>query len=92
MEDVASYLGISVRTLEQRRNEFNVTFHTYTNIYDEQLCLCFVVREVLRNLLDAGESYVIGACRQRNTFVQRQHMRDQVNNVDPVSRALRRSV
>ena len=89
MEDVASYLGISVRTLERRRNEFNVTFRTYTNIYDEQLC--FVVREVLRNLLDAGESYVIGASRQRNIFAQRQHMRDQVNNVDLVSRALRRS-
>ena len=41
-KDVASYLGISVRSLEQRRNEFNLTVSsrmvkhdTHTNINDE---------------------------------------------------------
>ena len=89
-KDVASYLGMSVRTLELRRNEFNLTFHTYTTINDEQLCC--VVREVLQTLLDVGESYAIGACRQRNIFVEHQRMRDAVNNVDPFRRALKRSI
>ena len=62
----------------------------YTAINDEQLCS--VVREILQTLPDSGESYVIGACCQRKIFVQRQCVRDEVNNVDPVSRALRRSI
>ena len=78
-------------------NEFNLTLNsrigkrdTYTTTNDEQLSS--VVREILRPLPDAGESYVISACRQRNIFVQHQRMRDAVNNVYPVSRALRRSI
>ena len=96
-KDVALHLGVSVRTLERRRNEFNITVSdrtgsrsTYTTISDEQLCS--VVREVLEILPDAGETYIIGACRQRNIFVQRQRIRDAINTVDPVSRALRRSI
>ena len=47
----------------------------------------------LRTLPDDGKSYLTGgACRHRNIFVQRQRMRDVVNNVDLVSRALRRSI
>ena len=91
------YLGVSVRTLERRRNEFNITVSrrtgsrsTYTTISNEQLCS--VVREVLEILPDAGETYIIGACLQRNIFVQRQCIRDAINTVDPVSRALRRSI
>ena len=42
---------------------------TYTNINDEQLRSVF--REVLQTLPDAGESYLISACRQRSFFVQR---------------------
>ena len=90
-------MGVSVRTLERRRNEFNINVSgrtgsrsKYTTISDEQLCS--VVREVLEILPDAGETYIIGACRQRNIFVQRQRIRDAVNTVDPVSRDLRRSI
>ena len=50
------------------------------------------MRKALEILPDAGETYIIGACRQRNTFVQRQRIRDTINTVDPVSRALRRSI
>ena len=42
---------------------------TYTNVNDEQLRSVF--REVLQTLPDAGESYLISACRQRSFFVQR---------------------
>ena len=67
-KNVALYLGVSVRTLERRRNEFNITISDrtgsrsiYTTISDEQLCSA--VREVLEILPDAGETYIIGACR-----------------------------
>ena len=50
------------------------------------------MREVLDVLPDAGETYIIGACRQRNIFVQRQRIRDAINTVDPISRALQRFI
>ena len=92
-KDVALHLGVSVRTLERRRNEFNISVSdrtelcsTYTTISDEQLCS--VVREVLENLPDAGETYIIGACRQHNFFDQRLCIKDAINTVDPVSRVV----
>ena len=63
---------------------------TYAIILDERLCS--VVREVLEILPDAVETYIIGACRQRNIFVQRQRITNAINTVDPVSRALRKSI
>ena len=97
-KDVALYLSIFVRTVEQRRNEFNLTVSskmgkrdTRTNINDEQLCS--IVREVLKTLPGAGDSYMIGAVRQRNIIVQRQRMRDVINKlVDPVSIVLIRAI
>ena len=93
----AFHLGVSVRTLERRRSEFNITVSDRTGsrstnitISDEQLCPN--AREVSEILPDAGETYIIGACRQRNIFVHRQRIRDAINTVDPISRALRRSI
>ena len=63
---------------------------TYKTISDERLCS--VVREVLEILSDADETYIIGACRQHNIFVQRQRISNAINTVNPVSRALRRSI
>ena len=66
--DVVLYSGVSVRALEKRWSEFNITVFertesrsTYTTILDEQLC--FVVREVFEILPDACDIYIIGACR-----------------------------
>ena len=63
---------------------------THTTISDERLCS--VVREVLEILPDAGETYIIEACRQCSISVQRQCIRDAIKTVDPVSGALRRSI
>ena len=59
--DVVLYLGVSVRTLEKKWSEFNITAFertenrsTYTTILDEQLC--FVVREVFEILPDVGDT------------------------------------
>ena len=66
-KDVALHLGVSVKPLEKRRNEFG-NCSKYTTISDEELCA--VAMEVLENLPDAGETCFTVACRQHNTFVQ----------------------
>ena len=82
--------------LERRRNEFDITVSdrtesgsTYTTISDEQLCS--VVREILEVLPDVGETYIVGVWSTQY-FVQRQRIRDAINTVDPVSRAMQRSI
>ena len=60
---------------------------TYTTISDEQLYS--VVGKVLEILPDAGETYIIGACRQRNIFVKCQRIRDAINTVGPFIEAFK---
>ena len=62
---------------------------TYTTISDERSS---VVREVWEILPDAGETYIIGACRQHNIFIQHQRIRHAINTVDPVRGALQTSI
>ena len=90
-------MGVSAKTLQRRRFEVGLIMsdrvgsrRTYTNISDEELQT--TIRDVLQILPNAGETYLIGACRQRNIHVQRQRLRDAINVVDPVSRALPRSI
>lgn len=96
-KEVASLMGVSTKTLQRRRIEVGLIMsnrvgprRTYTDIADEELQR--TIRDVLQILPNAGETYIIGACRQRNIHVQRQRLRDAINVVDPVSRALRRSI
>lgn len=96
-KDVATQLGVSVKTQNRRRIEFGMDVSTrrgprqyFTKISDENLKA--IVREALSILPDAGESYIIGACRSRGVNVQRQRIREAIVEVDPVSRALRRTV
>lgn len=65
---------------------------TYTNIIDKQLEKRPAAGKVLQTLPYAGKSYMIGACRQCNINVQRQRIKDPINNVDLVTRALRKSI
>eukprot|EP00794_Sanderia_malayensis_P010335 gene10335-11410_t len=94
---VSEILGISERTLYRRRNALGLPVSerkgprkTYTEISDRDLAN--VVREVLDVMPEVGESYVIGACRRRNINVQRERIREAISTVDPVGRALRRSM
>ena len=96
-QTVASILGISVRTLRRRRTEFQMPVSnpigpriTYSEINEEDLLNN--VREIIDTLPDAGESYVIGSLRSRGIFIQRHRIRDAINKIDPVGRALRKSV
>lgn len=90
---VASLMGVSQRTLARRRNEAGLPSGpraTYSNISHEELCT--VVKSILDILPNAGESYVTGACRSRGIHVQRRRIREAIKTVDPISRALRRTV
>ena len=83
--------------MRRRRHEYGMNVastvgprSTYTNISDEDLCT--VISDALRILPNAGESYIIGACRSRSLHVQRWRIREAISTVDPVSRALRRTI
>lgn len=96
-KEVASFLGVCERTIQRRRIELGMSTSirsgprsTYSNISEDNLCQ--LIREILNILPNAGESYVLGACRARGIHVQRRRLRDAINIVDPVSRALRRTV
>lgn len=94
---VAHQLGVSTKTIRRRRFEFGMdvscsdgTRITYSDISQENLCI--EIRNVLNTLPDAGETIVIGALRSRLIHVQRRRVRQAINDVDPVGRALRRTV
>ena len=94
---VAAEIGVSYRTLLRRRHEYSLPVsntsgprNTFTEI--SRIDLCNVVREVLQLLPNAGETFVLGALRQRNIHIQRWKVRDAICSVDPLGRAMRRSV
>ena len=94
-KDVAKEAGVSYKTLLRRRHQYSMTVNntsgpriTYSDISNSKLCE--VVSEVLQIMPNAGETYVIGALRNRGIHVQRWRIRETINVVDPVSRALRR--
>lgn len=96
-EQVANDMGISYSTLLRRRREYGLPVSgtqgqrtTYTDISGNDLYS--IVSEVLRILPNAGETFVIGALRQRGIQVQRSRVRDAIYQVDPLTRAMRRSV
>ena len=63
---------------------------TYTNICNEDLFR--EVRNILIILPEAGKTTIIGALRSRSIHVQQRWVREAINAVHPVSRALRRTV
>eukprot|EP00794_Sanderia_malayensis_P008412 gene8412-9312_t len=94
---VAHLLGISQRTLRRRRQEHGMVLSerrgprlTYTQTSNEDLCN--TVRSILFLLPDVGETLVIGAFRARGIYVQRRRVRYAIMEVDPINRALRRTV
>ena len=51
-----------------------------------------IAKEILNIVTNVGETYIIGARRQRNIHVQRHRIRGAIEEVDPVSRSLRRTI
>ena len=94
---VARQLGASSKTLRRRRLEFGMNISetsgprlTYTNISNEDLCS--EVRNILFILPEAVEAIIIRALRSTLIHVLQRRVREAINAVDPVSRALRRTV
>ena len=94
---VARQLGVSSKTLRRRRLEFGMNISetsgprlTYTNISNEDLCS--EVRNILFILPEAVEAIIIRALRSTLIHVLQRRVREAINAVDPVSRALRRTV
>ena len=92
---VAREIGVSYRTVLRRRHQYSLPVAgsdgpraTYSDVTDEQVCES--VREILQLMPNAGESYVIGGLRSRGIHIQRWRIRQAINVVDPISRALRR--
>ena len=96
-QHVSNDIGVSYRTLLRRRHENGMDVNStrgprrsYSNINNDQLCQ--QVSHILQILPNAGETFVLGALRQRGIHVQRYRVREAIRLVDPLSRAMRRSV
>lgn len=84
---IANFLGISTKTLQRRRAEYGI-LDTFSEINSDQLESN--VRDILRLTPFSGESYVRGALRGRGINVQRWRVRNAIQNIDPINRAIRR--
>jgi len=84
---IASCLGVSERTLYRRRMEFGLS-DSYTEITDEDL------DDVIKNTLEltpySGEVYVRGSIKGKGIDVQRSRVRESLQRLDGVGRAVRR--
>ncbi|KAK6470264.1 hypothetical protein HHUSO_G31228 [Huso huso] len=85
---IAACLCISERTLFHRRQQYGMTGENYANISNSELDN--IIREILRETPNAGGNYVQGGVLARGLRVQRRRIRDRLNALDPVGRALRR--
>ena len=83
---IAKCLGVSARTLSRRRIEFGIL--DYSEVNEEELD--WNVRDILRLTPFSGETYVRGALRARGIYVQRWKIREALQRIDPVNRAIRR--
>ena len=82
----AKCLRVSAKTLSRRRQEYGIT--DYTEIREDELE--WNVRDILQLTPFSGETYLQGALRARGIHIQRWKIRDALQQIDPVNRAVRR--
>jgi transposase InsO family protein len=87
---IARLLGVSERTLERRRQEFQMPMGRacYSSVSDNELD--YIISGIVRTSPNAGVTLVQGALRHRGLMIQRQRVRESLSRVDPISRLLRR--
>ena len=83
---IASCLGVHPRTIARRRSELNVD-DRFDNISNENLDAC--IRQILSLTPYAGQTLIRGSLRGRGIRVQRWRVRERLNAVDPIGRAVR---
>ena len=84
---IAEFLGVSERTLQRRRIDFNIS-PTFCEISDNDLDA--QVREILHLTPNSGESYVMGGLKGRHISVQRCKVQASLKRIDPIGRSVRR--
>eukprot|EP00112_Aurelia_sp_Birch-Aquarium-sp1_P013569 Seg2881.9 transcript_id=Seg2881.9/GoldUCD/mRNA.D3Y31 product="hypothetical protein" protein_id=Seg2881.9/GoldUCD/D3Y31 len=87
--DIALLLGISVRTLHNKR-QFFVDFQdtAFTNMSDDELDE--EIHQVMMLSPNCGEIMMQGALRAKNLKVQRWRVRDSMTRLDPIGKLARR--
>lgn len=75
--DISAILGVSVKTLQRRAKEWNIT--TYSTLIDSELDE--IVREYLHSFPSAGEAMIRGHLQSVNVHVQRDRLRQSVRRV-----------
>lgn len=88
-QGIASLFGIDRRTLFRHRERLGIPSRDYTTLSNERLMS--IVRQILANTPNAGETYVRGSLRSRGLRVQRWRVRQVLQEIDPIGRCLRRS-
>lgn len=84
---IAKCLGISAKTFYRRRIEYGIA-DPYSDITDEELE--WNIRDILRLTPFSGETYIRGALRARGIYIQRWKIRNALQRIDPINRAIRR--
>ena len=84
---IARCLGVSSKTLYRRRLEYGLQ-DSFSDITSEELE--WNIRDILKLTPFSGESYIREALRGRGIFIQRWRIREVLQTVDPVGRAIRR--
>ena len=85
--NIASFLGISTRTLHRRRIDFGIK-QSFSDITDADLDE--EVRQILQLTPYSGETYIRGGLRGRNIHVQRTRIRESLQRVDQIGRSIRK--
>lgn len=84
---ISACLGISRRTLYRHRQYLGVQPLEYTVISSH--ALNNIIRDILQNTPNAGETYVLGSLRSRQIRIQRWRVRQSLHEVDPVAQSFR---
>ena len=88
---IASMLGVSERTLRNKRTEFqNQDIAKYTHVTDDELCI--IVRGIMESSPNAGERMVKGALLAQGYRIQRDRIRNAMDTVNPDRNRLARKI
>ena len=86
--DIASLLGVSVRTLERRLSEFGLRARsTYSDISDQ--ALDNLMRNILTEFPNTGYKRMTGFLQARGLRIQQSRIREAMRRVNPVGVLLR---
>lgn len=83
---IAKCINVSERTLYRRVENFDL-YVRYSDITDAELDV--LLKNVLALTPKAGESYIRGSLKGRDVLVQRWRVRQRLQVVDPIGRAVR---